>query len=71
MRNQWGKGFATEVSEILIQYAFDTLKLKEIIAIVDPKNIASINILRKIGMGYQKTTNYQGLELDIYNILQA
>jgi RimJ/RimL family protein N-acetyltransferase len=71
MRDQWGKGLATEVSKALIKYAFDTLKLKEIIAIVDPKNISSINTLRKIGMAYQKTVNYQGLELDVYNILQV
>jgi RimJ/RimL family protein N-acetyltransferase len=71
MRNQWGKGLATEVSKALIKYAFDTLKLKEIIAIVDPKNISSINTLRKIGMAYQKTVNYQGLGLDVYNILQV
>lgn len=71
MRNQWGKGLATEASEALIKYAFDTLKLSEVIAIVDPKNTASINILSKIGMKYQKTVNYQGLELDVYNILQG
>ena len=71
MRNQWGKGLATEVSKALMEYAFDTLKLKEIIAIVDPKNISSINTLRKIGMAYQKTVDYQGLELDVYNILQV
>ncbi len=71
MQKYWGKGLATELSKALIKYAYETLKLKEIIAIVDPKNTASINTLKKVGMVFEKTVNYQGLNLDVYNIMQG
>src|SRR5688500_6117911 len=50
----WGKGYATEAAEYTLQYGFDTLQLKKIIAHAHVQNTASINVLEKLGMKYTR-----------------
>ncbi len=54
----WGQGLATEASIEILKYGFDELKLKRIIGIAMPENIASCKILEKIGLKYYKTDNF-------------
>jgi ribosomal-protein-alanine N-acetyltransferase len=49
-KNHWGKGFATEVSRVFINHAFNDLKIEKIIASADRINTSSILVLKKIGM---------------------
>lgn len=44
-----GKGIATECVKLVVKYAFDVLKLKEISAYVFPDNNPSIRVLKKNG----------------------
>ena len=44
-----GKGIATECIKLVVNYAFDVLKLKEISAYVFPDNNSSIRVLEKNG----------------------
>jgi 3-dehydroquinate dehydratase/shikimate dehydrogenase len=46
----WGKGLATEGACGVIQYAFATLKLREVVAITVPTNLRSRHVMEKIGM---------------------
>ncbi|TQR19004.1 GNAT family N-acetyltransferase [Psychrobacillus vulpis] len=46
----WGKGIATEVAKLLIEFGFSQFQLHRIYATCDPKNIASSKVLEKIGM---------------------
>lgn len=62
----WGKGIATEISEAIIEYGFDTLNLKRIIGIADPENIASCKVLTKIGLKLYKKDSY-GDDGKLYN----
>lgn len=48
--NYWGKGYATEVSTLLLAIGFDKFDLHRVEAGVATKNIRSINVLEKIGM---------------------
>jgi ribosomal-protein-alanine N-acetyltransferase len=48
----WGKGFAQEACSAVIEYAFKTLKVNAIFAGHNPKNIASAQLLRKLGFTY-------------------
>jgi [ribosomal protein S5]-alanine N-acetyltransferase len=48
-RPAWGKGFATEAARGVRDYAFTTLSVERLIAIIDPSNIASIRVAEKIG----------------------
>src|ERR671912_1610081 len=46
-----GKGIATECIKLVVNYAFDELKLEEISAYVFPDNNYSIRVLEKNGFG--------------------
>ncbi len=46
----WGKGFATEIAQTLVNFGFNELKLHKVEAGVATPNHASIKVLEKIGM---------------------
>ena len=46
----WGKGIATDVAALLIDFGFSKLKLHRIFATCDPRNIGSSKVLAKVGM---------------------
>lgn len=56
----WGRGIATEAASELLKYGFEQLGLKRIIGIAYPENIASWNVLEKIGMTFYKMDDYDG-----------
>jgi [ribosomal protein S5]-alanine N-acetyltransferase len=51
-REYWYKGYATEVSQALVPWIFDTTALNHIIAFAAVENLASRNVLEKIGMTF-------------------
>ena len=53
-RRAWGQGYATEAVRVLTEFAIHTLRLDEIVAICHPDNPASIRVLEKAGMSFQK-----------------
>ncbi|MDY8137492.1 GNAT family N-acetyltransferase [Aquimarina sp. 2201CG5-10] len=55
----WGMGFATEVSHAILRYGFDKLELKRIIAIAMKENKASIRVMEKVGMQFDKFAPYE------------
>lgn len=59
-RSAWGKGYATEAAQAVRDYAFDTLNIQRLIAIVDPSNTASIRVAEKIGMRYEQDVMFEG-----------
>jgi RimJ/RimL family protein N-acetyltransferase/Ser-tRNA(Ala) deacylase AlaX len=46
----WGKGYATEAARAVLAYAFNVLKLDEVVSFTVPENVRSQNVMRKIGM---------------------
>lgn len=59
-RNYWGKGYATEAVLAVRDYGFNVLGLSRLIAMVDPQNIASIRVVEKAGMHYEKDVMFEG-----------
>ncbi len=55
----WGSGIATEASHAILTYGFDKLKLERIIAIAMKENKASIRVLEKVGMEFDKFAPYE------------
>lgn len=49
-KDEWQKGFATEIARKLVEFGFQELKLNAVFATVDTDNLASIHVLEKIGM---------------------
>lgn len=54
-RKCWGQGYATECLKALGEYALNTLRMDEIVAVCHPENLASLRVLEKAGYRYQKT----------------
>lgn len=50
----WGKGYATEIARKIIEYGFEELKLLEVFATVDDEHRASIRVLEKSGMKFER-----------------
>lgn len=48
----WGKGYATEGAQAVLDYGFTQCHLKEIVSFTIPENIRSIRVMEKIGMHY-------------------
>ena len=48
------QGYATEATQALIDYAFRELQLKRIVATTTYENVASIAVMRKVGMRIEK-----------------
>jgi RimJ/RimL family protein N-acetyltransferase len=59
-RAAWGKGYATEAVSAVRDFAFYTLGIKRLIAIIDPANSASIHVAQKIGMRYEQDVMLEG-----------
>jgi ribosomal-protein-alanine N-acetyltransferase len=45
----WGKGLATEALAAMLRYGWETMKLHSAEANVDPRNEASLRVLKKLG----------------------
>ena len=50
LRSAWGRGLATEAARALLGYGAAAHGLREVIATVDPDNLASQRVLAKAGM---------------------
>lgn len=59
-RSHWGRGYATEAARAVRDYAFQTLGVQRLIALVDPENTASIRVAEKLGMVYEKDVMFPG-----------
>jgi RimJ/RimL family protein N-acetyltransferase len=68
-RAAWGRGVATEVARELVRYGFEDLGLERIVAVTQPPNMASRNVLTKLGMTYLGLVNrYYGKETTYFEL---
>jgi RimJ/RimL family protein N-acetyltransferase len=51
----WGKGYASEAVKAIIDFAFSTILMHRLYALVDIENKGSINVLEKCGFTYEGT----------------
>lgn len=69
----WGKGYATEGARAFVDNGFNQLQVVEVFAQTMKKNIASQNVMKKIGMIFSREfidPAYAGtMELDVEYIL--
>ncbi|TRX59451.1 GNAT family N-acetyltransferase [Fulvivirga sp. M361] len=52
-----GLGYGFEMANATLTYAKNSLGIHKVVAITDPNNIASIKLLNKIGLHFEKTLN--------------
>ncbi|MEW7280669.1 GNAT family N-acetyltransferase [Aquimarina sp. 2201CG1-2-11] len=65
-KKYWGKGIATETARESLKYGFNTLNLKEINGAADVNNIASNKILKKGGLKFIETFDFEGVTHNWY-----
>ena len=68
IKNSWGKGYASELSNYFLDYGFNQLKLNEIVAVIFPGNDSSAHVLKKIGMKYVGIVTYGKFQVEKYHI---
>jgi len=51
----WGMGLATEAGKASVEFAAESLNLKRLIGLVHPENVASANVLKKLGFKFETT----------------
>lgn len=64
-----GKGYATELANGLIKFAFDDLKVHKVVALTGVDNKISQRVLEKSGMKYLKKIQIDGEDLLLYEVL--
>jgi ribosomal-protein-alanine N-acetyltransferase len=51
-RASWGRGLASEASRAVIADAFERLGFARVLARTDPPNLASLEVMKRLGMQY-------------------
>lgn len=64
----WNKGLATEISNAVINVGFEIYNFPLIIAITRPENKASIRVMEKIGMTFDKNDLVYEISAVIYEL---
>lgn len=64
----WGNGLATEAALAAIKLGFEQFNLPYILGVVEGENTASVKVLEKLGMQYQKETIFYGVKYDVYRL---
>ncbi len=54
----WGRGYATEAAKAICERLIQQSDIDYLSAVADENNVASINIMKKLGMSYRKTDKY-------------
>lgn len=66
--NHWGLGYATECIKAVIRYAFDSLDLSRIVAVMDRRNDRSIKVAERNGLRCEKEIHDRSRECYLYTI---
>jgi [ribosomal protein S5]-alanine N-acetyltransferase len=71
LKENWGKGYASEAVAGGIRYMFDTLGLTEIAGITFPENTASQKVLLRSGFAFDKMIKEEDGEMNLYMLYKA
>jgi ribosomal-protein-alanine N-acetyltransferase len=66
----WGRGLATEATGAVRDYAFGLLGLPRLVAVMDPRNTASVRVAEKTGLRYEKEVTFRASLRHLY-VIQA
>lgn len=64
----WGKGFATEIADMLKNYGLKELNLNRMISIINVNHQQSAKVAEKNGMTVLYETVFNGMDVNIYAI---
>jgi [ribosomal protein S5]-alanine N-acetyltransferase len=61
IKRYWGKGYATEAANVSLKYGFEQLGLEQVYGMCDAENVASRNVLEKVGLKRIETFDLNGV----------
>ena len=67
-RKWWGQGLATEGAEATLNYAFRELKVPHVCSVIDPNNLSSIRVAKRLGETLRRETLLHGQKVFVYGI---
>jgi RimJ/RimL family protein N-acetyltransferase len=67
----WGKGVATEAARAVLAYGFERIELDPIVAVTHRDNVASQNVLAKIGFKREGMAFYYGGDRVFFRLTRA
>jgi [ribosomal protein S5]-alanine N-acetyltransferase len=62
----WRQGLGNEFLNALVQHAFDELSIARLIALIHPRNIASIKTAEKAGFAFERIVEIEGTRAHLY-----
>jgi RimJ/RimL family protein N-acetyltransferase len=65
---RWGQGLATEAAAASIAWGFDRVGLAEIVSFAMIENVASLRVMEKLGMRYERKFLRAGLPHALYRL---
>ena len=65
------QGYATEVAKALVDYAFQQLRLKRVVATTSYDNAASQDVMHKLGLSIERNPSPEPPWLQVVGVLEA
>ena len=69
--DRWGRGYATEIGQAGLDFAWDDLDAGEVVAFTEPHNRRSRAVMERLGMSYAGPFDHQGESFVLYTITRA
>ena len=64
----WSRGYATEIARAVVDHAFSTLELPELVGFTRTENLASRRVLEKLGFEFERPFVGDGVESVLYRL---
>jgi ribosomal-protein-alanine N-acetyltransferase len=68
--SQRRQGYASEAAQALVDYAFEHLHIKRVVATTDHDNVASLGVMRKLGMRIEKNPRPEPSWLQVVGVVE-
>ncbi|MCA8985198.1 MAG: GNAT family N-acetyltransferase [Planctomycetaceae bacterium] len=63
----WGQGLATEAATAVMEFGFRRWRFPRLISVAQPENKASLRIMEKLGMEFERRFPHDGVEVVCYS----
>jgi RimJ/RimL family protein N-acetyltransferase len=67
----WGRGYATEAARAIVEYGFDALGLDDVVASTDAPNVASVRVMERAGLRFERRAVVDGLDTIVYRLRRS
>jgi len=67
----WGRGLATECAAAVLDHLFGALGQAAVVALTDAPNLASVRVIERLGMTFERRAGHHGLDTLFYRLRAA